>query len=46
MSQFVESLRRLYQSNKIGDAQLKKMFASKKINQEEYDYITARKEEK
>lgn len=46
MSQFVESLRRLYQSNQIDGIQLNRILESNKISQEEYNYITAREEEK
>lgn len=39
MNQFVESLCRLYKSNKINKIKLDALLASKKINQQEYDYI-------
>lgn len=43
MTQFVESLYRLYKDNKIDDTALTKLFVSKKINQQEYDYIISAK---
>ena len=39
MSQFVESLARLFKENKIDEQKLKELLDSKKINQQEYDYI-------
>ena len=39
MSQFVESLRRLYMIGKIDMKKVSELFTSKKINQQEYDYI-------
>lgn len=45
MNQLVESLYRLYSSNKINDTQLEKMLVSKKINQEEYNYIISKDKE-
>jgi hypothetical protein len=45
MNQFIESLCRLYGLNKIDRAQLDKLLASKKINQQEYNYIISAKEE-
>ena len=39
MSQFVESLARLYQVNKINANKIKELLTTKKINQQEYDYI-------
>ena len=39
MSQFVESLSRLFKENKIDEQKLKELLDSKKINQQEYDYI-------
>lgn len=39
MSQFVASLTRLYQNNKIDETKLKELLTAKKINQQEYDYI-------
>jgi hypothetical protein len=38
-SQFVESLSRLYQSNRIDKERLDELLANNKINNEEYDYI-------
>jgi hypothetical protein len=43
MSQFVESLARLYAMNKIDEKKIKELLMTKKINQQEYDYITAEK---
>lgn len=43
MSQFVQSLCRLYSSNKIDKAQLEKLLESRKINKQEYDYIISAK---
>ena len=39
MSQFIESLCRLYVAHKIDDKKLNELLASKKINKQEYDYI-------
>ena len=36
---FVESLARLYQANKINENKIKELLATKKINQQEYNYI-------
>ena len=41
MNQFVESLSRLYEYHKIDDKKLKELLDSKKINQQEYEYIIA-----
>lgn len=41
MSQFVESLRRLYVAKRLTKEQIDALLVSKKITQEEYDYITA-----
>ena len=43
MNQFVESLYRLYGLNKIDNKQLDKLLISKKINQQEYNYIISAK---
>lgn len=43
MSQFVESLYRLYRDNKITKTILDARLASKKINQQEYEYILSAK---
>ena len=43
MTQFVESLRRLYESGKIDDTKLNELLGSKKINTQEYDYIISAK---
>ena len=45
MNQFIESLKRLYDSNKINDAQLDKLLASQKISKQEYDYIVSKDKE-
>ena len=39
MSQFVESLARLYKFNKINENKIRELLTTKKINQQEYDYI-------
>lgn len=39
MSQFVESLKRLYKSNKINDEKLEELLNNNKITQEEVEYI-------
>lgn len=39
MSQFVESLCRLYKAEKINIAKLEELLSSKKITQKEYEYI-------
>lgn len=38
-SQFVKSLFRLYQYNKIDKEYIDKLLTNKKINEEEYNYI-------
>jgi phospholipid N-methyltransferase len=43
MTQFVESLCRLYKFNKINTKKLDELLASKKINKQEYDYIISAK---
>lgn len=43
MSQFVESLTRLYRMNKIDENKVKELLITKKINQQEYDYIISAK---
>ena len=43
MTQFVESLARLYKDNKIDKNKLKELLNTKKINQLEYDYISEQK---
>ncbi len=45
MNQFIESLHRLYDSNKIDGIQLDKLLTSKKITQEEYHYIISKDKE-
>lgn len=44
MSQFVESLYRLYNTNKINKEKLDALLASNKITQQEYEYIISAKE--
>lgn len=39
MSQFVESLARLFRDDRIDANKLNDLLASKKINKQEYDYI-------
>ena len=39
MSQFVESLCRLYKADKINIAKVKELLSSNKITQKEYEYI-------
>lgn len=39
MTEFVESLCRLYKDNKIEKSLIDNLFASGKINRKEYDYI-------
>lgn len=41
MNQFINSLARLYRSDKIDIKKIKELLNSKKINQQEYDYIIA-----
>ena len=43
MSQFVESLYRLYGDNRIGKSHLDRLLTNKKINQQEYDYVISAK---
>ena len=43
MNQFIESLARLYLVNKINENKLKELLINKKITQQEYDYIAAKK---
>ena len=45
MNQFIESLCRLYDSNKIDNMQLDKLLSSQKITQEEYNYIISKDKE-
>lgn len=39
MRQFVESVKRLYQNKKITKSKIVELFESKKINEEEKNYI-------
>lgn len=39
MRQFVESIKRLYQNEKIEKSKIVELFESKKINEEELKYI-------
>ena len=43
MNQFIESLYRLYNLDKIDKNQLDKLLKNRKINQQEYDYIISAK---
>lgn len=43
MNQFIESLARLYQADKINNNKLDALLASQKINKQEYDYIISAK---
>lgn len=45
ITQFVESLSRLYKDNKINKKKLNNLLGSKKINQEEYNYIIKQKQD-
>ena len=44
ITQFVESLSRLYKDNKIDKKKLNSLLSSKKINQTEYNYILKQSE--
>ena len=44
MTQFIESLRRLYNTDKIQKEKLDTLLASKKITQQDYNYILTGKE--
>ena len=41
MSQFIESLYRLYRMEKINKEKLDELLSNGKINQQEYEYIVA-----
>ena len=43
MSQFVESLWRLYKNSKINDNKLNELLLSKKITKQDYEYIISAK---
>lgn len=43
MSQFIESLYRLYQIEKVNKAKIDALLTSKKITKQEYDYIISAK---
>ena len=45
MTQFVESLSRLYKNNKIDKKKLNNLLSLKKISQQEYDYIIKQKQD-
>lgn len=45
MTEFVKSLKRLYWNKKITDTKIKELLESKKISDEEFEYIF-RKEDK
>lgn len=40
MSNFVKSLKRLYESGKVEKGKLLELYENKKITMEEYEYIT------
>lgn len=44
MNTFIESLQRLYKTEKINKAKLDALLASGKINKQEYEYIISAKE--
>ena len=46
MNQFVESLSRLYKTEKINMEKLGELLASNKINKQEYEYIISAKDMK
>ncbi len=43
MNQFIESLKRLYEKEQVRKEWLDKLLASKKITEQEYDYIISAK---
>lgn len=43
MNQFVESIKRLYDSGRVNEQKVIELFESGKISEEERDYILARK---
>lgn len=45
MSQFIESICRLYVNNKIDKEKIDEFLSSNKINQQEYEYIISAKKE-
>lgn len=45
MNQFTESLARLYKDNKIEKKKLNNLLSSKKISQQEYNYIIKQKQD-
>lgn len=45
MTQFVESLSRLYKNNKIDKKKLNNLLSLKKISQQEYNYIIKQKQD-
>lgn len=46
MTEFVESLKRLYVNDKVADAILKRLVESKKISTEEFNYIAGKEDDK
>lgn len=42
MSSLVESLARLFKAGKITETQVKRMLTTKKLTQEEYEYIISK----
>ena len=45
ITQFVESLSRLYKNNKIDKKKLNNLLSLKKISQQEYNYIIKQKQD-
>ena len=45
MNNFVESLRRLYNAEKVNKDKLDELLSSNKINEQEYEYIISAKNE-
>jgi hypothetical protein len=46
MTQFIESLQRLYRDDKVSKETLDKFLASQKINKQEYEYIISVKNDR
>lgn len=45
MTEFVKSLKRLYWNKKITDTKIKELLESKKISDEEFEYIFRKEDE-
>lgn len=45
MTEFVESLKRLYMDGKVTDVILKRLVESKKISTEEFNYIVGKEDD-